>query len=139
MPGLPYTEKVRQQAIARVLDSRIPIVQVAREVGCSTDTMHRWLRQHRQQDALSPTRPQGNRPQNAPSVIVRKNRHTKTSPVAPPSPATFVPVHIIDPRSHSVEIFLPGDITLRLTDASPEYCPGKKNCRASVIQNRSFE
>jgi len=21
----------------------------------------------------------------------------------------------------------------------PQYCPGKKNCRASVIQNRSFE
>jgi len=134
MPGLPYTEKVRQEAIARVLDSHTPVSQVAREVGCSIDTMHRWVREHRQQGAASgrkqgavsyrqqgavPRRKQApslRRRQDAPSIIVNK-----TPPATPPSQATFVPVNIIDARSHTVEIVTPHGVTLRLTDASPQY------------------
>jgi transposase-like protein len=166
MSGSPYSEQVRRDAITRVLDFHIPVVQVAREVGCSIDTMHRWLRPHRQQgsarnrqqdtvpkyrqgtarnrrqDVLpnhqqGATQPSVNKtlhlplPKDAPSVNVRKNRHTKTPSTTPPSRATFVPVNIIDARDHFVEIVVPGGITLRLTDVSPQYIAELLNALAT--------
>jgi len=49
MPGTPYPEAIRQEAIARALGLHTTVAQVAHDVGCSTDTMHRWLREHRLQ------------------------------------------------------------------------------------------
>jgi transposase-like protein len=89
-----YTDKVRQQAITRALDPHTTIAQVAREVGCSIDTMHRWLREHRQ---------------------------SKTAATVSRDQATFIPVNIVDPQSHPVEIVTPNGITIRLADASPQY------------------
>jgi transposase-like protein len=94
MPGVRYTEAVRQQAIVHALDPQTTIAQVARDVGCSLVTINRWLREHRQQDAPPPTSP---------------------------GKATFVPVNIIDDRNHHVEIVTQNGITLRLADASPQY------------------
>jgi transposase-like protein len=94
MPRPPYTAEERQQAIARALAPHTTIAQVAREIGCAHDTIHRWLRQHRQQEAPS-TAPQGK--------------------------ATFIPVNIVDVQGHPVEIVAPNGIIIRLMDASPRY------------------
>ena len=37
------------------------------------------------------------------------------------SPATFIPVNLIDPKSSSVEIITPDGFTLKLTDTNPQY------------------
>jgi len=89
-----YSPKVRQRAIARVLDAHIAVATVAREVGCSTDTMHRWLREHRQQ---------------------------KSSTTVPQEQATFVPIKIVGSPTQPIEIVTPTGITIRLPDASPQY------------------
>ena len=94
MPSIRYTEEVRQQAVALALDPHTTLAQAARKVGCSLDTINRWVRQHRQQDAAPPTSS---------------------------DKATFVPVNIIDDRSHHVELVTPNGITIRLTDASPRF------------------
>jgi len=99
-----YSEEVRQQAIARALAPDTTIAQVARELDCSTQTIHRWLNQHRQQDA---------------------------QPIVSQDKATFVPVNIIDDRHHHVEIVIPNGITVRLTDASPQYIAELLNAFAS--------
>ena len=104
MPGMRYTAEVRQQAIARALDPQTSIAQVAHEVGCSLETINRWLRQHRQRDASPPTLPD------------------KT---------TFVPVNIIDDRNHHVEIVTSNGITIRLADVSPRYVAELLNAIAS--------
>ncbi len=96
MPRIRYTDEVRQQALSLVLDSHLPIAQVARDTGCSINTVHLWLKQHRrQQDG----RPAGQQDEKA----------------------TFVPVNIIDAGQHPVEILMPNGITIKLTDASPRY------------------
>ncbi|MCL2304373.1 MAG: transposase, partial [Planctomycetaceae bacterium] len=76
MPPIRYSDKVRRQAVARALSPSTTIAQVAGEVGCSHDTIHRWLRQHRQQQ--SP---------------VSGSKDT----------ATFIPVTITDPVNPSAE------------------------------------
>jgi transposase-like protein len=136
MPGTRYPEDLRQHAVARALDSHTTVAQVARDVGCSTDTMHRWLREHRQQNS-KPNRQQNPKPKqnskphrqhDAPPVIVNKTR-----PVAPQSPATFIPVNLIDSKSSSieddskstsVEIVTPNGFTLRLADVTVQYIAG---------------
>jgi len=89
-----YTEKVRQQAIARALAPNTTIAQVAHEVGCSIHTMHRWLREHRQ---------------------------SKTTTTVTQDQAAFIPVNIVDFQNHHVEIVIPGGIIVRLTNPSPQY------------------
>jgi hypothetical protein len=76
-----------------------------------------------QQDAARPTvnKTHSQFPKDAPSVVVRKNPHTKTPHVAPQSQATFIPVNIIDSQGHSVEIVTPHGAIIRLTDASARY------------------
>jgi len=104
MPRIRYTEEVRQQAIALALDSNTSIAQVARDVGCSINTLHLWIKQHRLQD---------------------------TPPPVSQDKATFVPVNIIDDRNHHVEIVTANGITIRLTDASPRYIAELLNAIAS--------
>ncbi len=76
MSPIRYFAKIRRQAVARALSPSSTIAQVAGEVGCSHDTIHRWLRQHRQQQ--SP---------------VSGSKDT----------ATFIPVTITDPVNPSAE------------------------------------
>ncbi len=95
MPRIRYSEEVRQRAVSLVLESRTPATQVAREIGCSPFTLHSWVKRHRQQDGQSTDQQQ--------------------------EQATFVPVNIIDAKSHPVEIITPTGITIRLSDASPRY------------------
>ena len=96
MSGLPYPEKVRQEAVVRILDSHIPVVQVAREVGCSIDTMHRWVREHRQQGAASGRKqgavPRGGKQTPAPTVEEEKSSDTSDTP-APKPPRPKKPVN----------------------------------------------
>ena len=104
MPRIRYTKEVRQHAVALALDSNTSVAQVARDVGCSVNSLHLWIKQLRQQDA--------------PSTI-------------PQDKATFVPVNIIDDRRHPVEIVTPHGVIIRLTDASPQYIAELLNAFAS--------
>ena len=101
MPRIRYTEEVRQRALTLALESSLPATQVAREVGCSVNTVHLWIKQHRQPI---------------------DQQHKK---------ATFVPVNIIDAGNHPIEIVTPNGITIRLTDASPQYVAELLNVLAS--------
>ena len=94
MPPIRYSDKVRRQAVARALSPSTTIAQVAGEVGCSHDTIHRWLRQHRQQQ--SP---------------VSGSKDT----------ATFIPVTITDSVNPLVEIVTTNGVTIRLKDVTPQY------------------
>jgi transposase-like protein len=89
MPRIRYSAEVRAEAVARVLDSHTPVTQVARDVGCTINTIHDWLKKHRRQNS------------------------------SPNGPATFVPIKVIDSQHHPVEVVLTNGITIRLTDASP--------------------
>jgi transposase-like protein len=89
MPRNSYSAEVRQHAVALVIDSHLPVAQVARKLGCSINALHNWVKKHRQKN---------NSPLNS---------------------ATLVPVNVIDNQQHSAEIVLPSGITIRLTDASP--------------------
>jgi transposase-like protein len=104
MPRIRYTAEVRQQALSLVLDAQTPIVQVAHDIGCSINTLHNWIKQHRQQDD--------------PSVKQQEK-------------AMFVPVNIIDARQHPVEIVMPNGISIRVTDISPRYLAELLNVLAS--------
>ena len=84
----PYSSQVRERALSLVLESQKSVRQVAREIGCSFDTVHRWLREHRQQ-----TSPSG----EASFVPVKV---------------------VDSPQTPSAEIILPNGITIRLPDAS---------------------
>jgi len=94
MPSIRYSAQVRRQAIARALSPSTTIAQVAEKVGCSLDTIHRWLREHRQQ---------------------------QSPPSRPKDTATFVPVTITDPVNPSVEIITTNGVTIRLKDTTPQY------------------
>jgi transposase-like protein len=85
----PYSSQVRHRALSLVLESQQSVRQVARDIGCSFDTVHRWLREHRQQSTPSS------------------------------EAATFVPVKVLDNQTPPAEIILPSGITVRLADASP--------------------
>jgi transposase-like protein len=91
MSRIRYSAEVRAEAVSRVLDSHTPVAQVARDIGCTINAVHNWLKKHRRQN-------------NPPSDL-----------------ATFVPIKVIDPLQHSVEVVLTNGITIRLTDASARY------------------
>ena len=86
-----YSPTVRQRAIALVLDEHIPVAQAAREIGCSTITINNWIEKYRPND----------RP--------------------PTEQASFVPIKIVASSNVSAEIALPNGITIRLSDATPQY------------------
>jgi transposase-like protein len=91
MSRIRYSAEVRQHAIARVLESHTPATHVARDIGCSLQSLRDWLKQYRQQ--------------NTP----------------PTEPASFVPVNVVAHQNHSIEIILPNGITLRLSETTPHY------------------
>ncbi len=94
MPRIRYSEEVRSEAIRLVLESQTPITQVARQIGCSVNTVHLWLKQNRE-----PTR----------------------SSVSPIDQTTFIPVQWVDQKNSSVEIVTPSGFTLRLPDANLQF------------------
>ena len=86
MPSIRYSAERRTAAVARVLSRQTSAAQAARELGCSINSLHNWIKKHRQQHK-----------QPNPS-------HKQTS---------FVPVKVID--SHpSIEIVTPNGFTVRL-------------------------
>ena len=86
-----YSPTTRQRAIALVLDEQIPVAQAAREIGCSTITINNWIAKYRPTDRLQTEQ------------------------------ASFVPIKIIDTPSQSIEIVTPTGITIRLSEATPQY------------------
>ena len=94
MPRIRYSEEVRQQALALVLESHLSAAQVAREIGCSVNSIHGWIKQHRQKDR---------------------------QPTDQQSKATFVPVNIIDAKHQLIEIVTPNGFILRLNETTPQY------------------
>ena len=91
MGRIYYSPTTRQRAIALVLDDQIPVAEAAREIGCSPITITNWIEKYRPSDCL------------------------------PSKQASFVPINIIDTAPPSAEIILPNGITIRLSDASPQY------------------
>jgi transposase-like protein len=89
MSRVRYSAEIRQHALSLVLDSHLPVTHAALNAGCSVNSLHYWLKKHRQQN---------------------------TPPTHAP---TFVPVNVIDPQNPSAEMVLPNGITLRLTDTTP--------------------
>jgi len=106
MPRIRYSDHVRAQAVRLVLESHKPMTQVARKFGCSVSALQRWLKAHRQ-GAKSP------------KSGIKKSRQPVTD--QRPSPATFIPVHLIDQKSTTIEIVTPNGFTLKLTDTPPQY------------------
>lgn len=92
MPRIRYSEDVKRQAVSLVVEDHFTVAEVAHEIGCSVFTLHAWLKKHRQ--SITPALPS-----NAPS---------------------FVPVHLVDAKTASVEIVTPGGFTLRLIDVSSQ-------------------
>jgi transposase-like protein len=89
-----FSLEFRQNAVSRVLDSNTSITKVARDMGCCTKSIHKWIKQYQQ---------------------------TATSPTLPPDSSVLThPVKIADSPRH-VEIALPNGTTIRLTGASPQY------------------
>ena len=142
MPGIRYTEDIRQEAVARALDPHTTVAEVARDIGCSTDTMHRWLREHRQQGTASGRQQGTARPtvnkmlpsqgsKAVPPAIARKSSYKNTPSAVPQSRASFIPINIIDAQGHSVEIVTPHGVIIRLTDTSPRYIAELLNALAT--------
>jgi len=106
MPPIRYSDAVRAQAVRLVLESQKPLAQVAKKFGCSVSVLQHWLKAHRQGTKT----PQGG---------VKKFKHAVTDKDG--SPATFIPVNLIDQKSTSIEIITPDGFTLKLTDTHPQY------------------
>jgi len=85
MPRSNFSAEVKQHAVALVLDDRLTVAATAQQVGCSVHALHSWLRKHRQQ----------------------QNPST-------PSPPTFVPITLVDPKPNGIEIVTPNGFTIRL-------------------------
>jgi len=88
MSRIRYSVEVQQHALSLVLNSHLPVARAAREAGCSVNSLHHWLKKHRQQ--CTPTKS---------ATFVPVNIVDSTT-------------------NPSAEIVLPNGITIRLTDAS---------------------
>lgn len=98
MPRIRYSEAVRQRAVRLVLESQTPIAQVAKKVGCSVNTVHLWLKQHK---------------------VDSQSDHRKAS--SQEESATFIPVNLIDPKPAGIEIVTPSGFTLKLAEVNPRF------------------
>jgi hypothetical protein len=107
MPQIRYSDAVRAQAVRLVLESQKPLTEVARKFGCSVSALQHWLKAHRQ----APESPK-------PGGVKKFKQAVADKDV---SPATFIPVNLIDQKSSTVEIITPNGFTLKLTDTHPRY------------------
>jgi len=94
MSHVRYSAEVRQHALSLVLDSHVPVTRAAREAGCSVNSLHYWLKKKRQPSSSS-------------------------APLQTDTP--FVPIKIVGSPTQPIEIVTPTGITIRLTDATPQY------------------
>ena len=120
MPRIRYSDAVRAQAVRLVLESQQPLTQVARQFGCSVSALQNWLKDHRQgvKGHRQSVKDQPSQPQS-PKPGVKKFKQTVADKSS--SPATFIPVHLIDQKLTSIEIVTPDGFTLKLIDAHPQY------------------
>ena len=98
MPRIRYSEAVRRRAVRLVLESQTPVTQVAEKIGCSANTVHLWLKQHK---------------------VDSQGDHRKAS--SQEETATFIPVNLIDQKSSSVEIVTPNGFTLKFAESHPQF------------------
>jgi transposase-like protein len=98
MPRIRYSEAVRDRAVRLVLESQIPIAQVARKIGCSVNTVHLWLKCRR------PGSKSGHREE-----------------MSEEESASFTPVNLIDPKAAAIEIVTPNGFTLKLAEANLRF------------------
>ena len=98
MPRIRYSEAVRDRAVHLVLESHLPIAQVAKKIGCSVNTIHLWLKCHKADS--------------------KSGRHKVMSEA---EEATFIPVELVEAKNNSVEIVTPNGFTLRLHDANSQF------------------
>jgi transposase-like protein len=137
MPRIRYSAAVRDHAVRLVLESQKPLTHVAGKFGCSVSTLQNWLKDYRQSASGNRQRVKDHKPKQGvkaskPGV---KNSRQADSPSKRPdsksgrhtvadkevSPATFIPVNLIDQKSATVEIVTPDGFTLKLADANPQY------------------
>ena len=83
-----FAEDVKRQAVKLVLDSRLAATVVAKQIGCSVNSIHAWIKKYRHENLV------------------------------PESPSPFVSVTLDDPPPTSVEIVTPNGYTIRLATAS---------------------
>ena len=128
MPHIRYSTAVRDQVVRLVLGSQKPMTQVAKKFGCSMSTLQNWLKDHRQsargnRQGVKAPRPgvkNSKRPDSQSKQADSKSgRHAVADHDV--SPATFIPVNLIDQKSSTVEIVTPDGFTLKLTGTDPQY------------------
>jgi len=90
MPHVRFSEDVKRHAISLVLDSQLVATDVAKQIGCSVNSIHAWI---------------------------KKYRHEQI-PVVESSPTAFVPVTLVDPKPTAVEIVTPNGYVIRLDSTS---------------------
>ena len=98
MPRIRYSEAVRQRAVRLVRESHMPITHVAKKIGCSVNTIHLWLKDHKPNS---------------------KSDHCET--ISQEEVATFIPVKLIDQKSPSVEIVTPNGFTLKFSETHQRF------------------
>jgi len=86
MPSVRYSAEIRSAAVARVLSHQTSASQTARDLGCSINSLHSWIKKYRQQ---------------------------QEQPNPSPEQASFVPVQVIA-SNPSIEIITPNGYTVRL-------------------------
>lgn len=98
MPRIRYSEAVRDRAVRLVLESQIPLSQVAKKIGCSVNTVHLWLK--------------GRKPDS---------KSGRREVVSEEESATFIPVNLIDQKPTAIEIVTPNGFTLKLAESNPRF------------------
>jgi transposase-like protein len=128
MSRIRYSDAVHDQAVRLVLESQKPLAQVVEKFGCSVSTLQNWLRDHRQgasgnQQGVKAPKPGYKNSRQADSKSKRPDPKSGRHVVADHdvSPAAFIPVNLIDPKSATIEIVTPGGFTLKLVGGNPQY------------------
>ena len=128
MPRIRYSAAVRDQAVRLVLESQKPLAQVAGKFGCSVSTLQNWLKDHRQsasgnRQGIKASKLGVKNSKQADSKSKRSDSKSGRHAVADHdvSPATFIPVNLIDQKSATIEIITPNGFTLKLADTDPQY------------------
>lgn len=96
MDRIRYSEEVRQDALRQILENHASAQSVAEQIGCTVNSIHGWLRRHRQST----------------------NANTQKAD------ATFLPVRLVDyeqNENNRIKLTLSNGLTLKIADASPEF------------------
>lgn len=96
MARIRYSQEVRHSALRQIIENGASAKSVAQQIGCNVNSVLGWLRRYRQ----------------SLNAIDHK------------SEPTFVPVHLIDQEhnaNNQIEMTLPNGLTLKITNATPEF------------------